>query len=241
MNSWFTIARLLPDTLGVNGSSQNALILGKTLSQMGHQVSVVDINDPADVVSTVDIVCVGSGSRSTVKPAATQLIGLVRVLTEWRNTGAYFFAVGVGWDLLGSHLVVAQDETLPGVGIFPSHATHETPRFAGEVSGVDYQGRRSAGYVNQVGHTTLDSGVTPLVDITHSAKPWEKQDGLVATGLMATRLGGPALSLNPHWALDIAHEVVATRGQTARPTAFHDRVESLAVSARALIDQRLGA
>jgi CobQ-like glutamine amidotransferase family enzyme len=241
MNSWFTIARLLPDTLGVNGSSQNALILGKTLSQMGHQVSVVDINDPADVVSTVDIVCVGSGSRSTVKPAATQLIGLVRVLTEWRNTGAYFFAVGVGWDLLGSHLVVAQDETLPGVGIFPSHATHETPRFAGEVSGVDYQGRRSAGYVNQVGHTILDSGVTPLVDITHSAKPWEKQDGLVATGLMATRLGGPALSLNPHWAFDIAHEVVATRGQTARPTAFHDRVESLAVSARALIDQRLGA
>ena len=240
MSSWFTIARLLPDTLGVNGSSQNALILEKTLTQMGHQVSMVDINDPADVVSTVDIVCVGSGSGSSVKPAATQLLGLVRTLTEWRNSGAYFFAVGVGWDILGSHLVLSKDETLPGAGIFPSHATHETPRFAGEVSGVDYQGRRSAGYVNQVGHSILDSGVTPLMDITHSAKPWEKHDGLVASGLMATRLGGPALSLNPHWALDIAQAVVSTRGQAASPTEFHDRVEKLAVSARALIDQRLG-
>lgn len=241
MSSWFTIARLLPQTLGINGSSQNALILEKTLSQMGHQVSVVDINDPADLVSTVDIVCVGSGSGSSVKPAATQLIGLVRALTEWRHAGAYFFAVGVGWDLLGSHLVLSEGETLPGVGVFPSHATHETSRFAGEVSGVDYQGRPSAGYVNQVGHSTLDSGVSPLVTISHSSKPWETQDGLIAHGLMATRLGGPALSLNPHWALDIAQAVVASRGLTAQPTAFHDRVESLAVSARALIDQRLGA
>jgi CobQ-like glutamine amidotransferase family enzyme len=240
VSSWFTIARLLPQTLGINGSSQNALILEKTLSNMGHQVSVVDINDPADLVSTVDVVCVGSGSGSSVKPAATQLIGLVRALTEWRNAGAYFFAVGVGWDLLGSHLVLSHDETLPGVGIFPSHATHEVPRFAGEVSGIDYQGRPSAGYVNQVGASTLDSGVSPLVSITRSAKPWEGHEGLVSDGLMATRLGGPALSLNPHWALDIAQSMMASRGQTAHPTAFHDRVERLAISARALIDQRLG-
>jgi len=241
VTSWFTIARLLPTSLGVNGSSQNAVVLEKTLSHMGHNVSVVDVNDVADVVSTVDIVCVGSGSGSSVAPAATQLLGLVRTLKQWRDSGAYFFAVGTGWDLLGSHLVLSDDVTLPGAGIFPSSADHRTPRFAGEVTGVDYRGRASSGYVNQVGSSALNEDVEPLLEVTHSASPWTATDGLVGERLMATRLGGPALSLNPHWALDIVTEVLASRGEAARPTDFHDRVEAHASSARALIGQRLGA
>lgn len=239
MSSWFTVARLLPTILGANGSSHNAEIVAATLGQMGHEVSVIDINEPADVVSTVDIVCVGSGFGSSVKPAATQLIGLVRALKDWREHGTYFFAVGTGWDLLGSHLVLGDQETLPGAGIFPSSADHRTPRFAGEVSGVDYRGRPTAGYVNHVGSHVLDPGALPLVSIRHSAGPWTQTDGVVGPGLMATKLGGPALALNPHLALDIAEKVLASRGLALEPGAFHDRVDSLARSARALIDERL--
>lgn len=239
MSSLFTVVRLLPDILGANGSSRNAEIVATTLAEMGHEVSVMDVNEPGDVVSAVDIVCVGSGFGSSVKPAATQLIGVVRALKQWREQGSYFFAVGTGWDLLGSHLVLSDGETLPGAGIFPSHADHTTPRFAGDVSGDDYRGRPTAGYVNQVGSNELGPGVSPLVTIRHSSAPWAHSDGLVGPGLMATKLGGPALALNPHLALDIAQSVLASRGQKAQPGEFHDRVDALARAARALIDERL--
>lgn len=241
MTEWFTIARVLPRTLGLNGSAANAEVVQASLRALGHEVSMVDVHSPSDVVSSVDLVCIGSGSGSSLRPAATALIGLIRPLTQWQSSGAWFFAVGQGWDLLGRHCVMSADETIPGVGILPSWADLSGDRFAGEVAGVDYRGRPSAAYINQVGVSTLDEGVAPLWSIEAAAGEYASSDGLVADRLMATRAGGPALALNPHWCFDIVTGLLASRGLTARPSEFHDRVAAAAANARATIQERLGS
>jgi len=241
VSSWFTIARILPGILGLNGSAANAGIIAKALEQQGHKVSIVDIESPADTISTVDVVCVGSGSGSQIRPAATELIGLVRALTLWQQQGAWFFAIGTGWDLLGRQLTLADGEQLPGAGIFPSVAEHHTGRFAGEVAGVDYRGRPSAGYINQVGHSTLEEPGRALLDITHQSAPYPSAEGLVGPQMMATRVGGPALALNPHWRDDIVEGLLSARGLSYQPTDFDHRVGEAAAHARAKITGRLSS
>ncbi len=119
MTQWFTIARVLPERLGLNGSSASAEILAKSLREMGHEVSVVDVHGPADAPGSVDIVTMGSGSSSQVSPAATELIGLVRVFSQWKKSGAQWVAIGMGWDLLGESLITADGDSVPGAGVFP--------------------------------------------------------------------------------------------------------------------------
>ncbi len=240
MTSWFTIARVLPAMLGVNGSAASAEIVGTALRRMGHEVSIIDIHSPGDVVRTVDFVAVGSGSGSSTGPAATELMGLVPALRSWQDQGAWFFAVGTGWDLLGHHVVVASGDVIPGVGVFPSSADHQSGRFSGEVSGLDYKSRETAGYINQVGHSTLDDGVQALWNIDKAAGEYPVAEGLVAGPLMATRLGGPALSLNPHWVDDIVAGMLTARGLAPLATDFHERVDGLAARARGAINARLG-
>lgn len=239
MTSWFTIARIVPEYLSLNGSAANAEIIAASLRALGHDVTVIDVNDPSHAVSSVDLVCIGSGSGSSLRPAATALIGLVRIMTQWRNSGAQIFAHGMGWDLLGTHIVLADGEKLPGCGLFPSSADLRVPRFAGEVSGIDYQGRESAGYVNHVGRSTLEEGTQALCSIELSSDETIRNDGLVTESLMATRIGGPALALNPHWSRDIVTRMLASRGLTFQPTEFHARVDHAAEQARALIRARL--
>lgn len=239
MSEWFTIARLLPAHLGLNGSAANAEIVARSLRELGHDVTIVDVNDPSEVVSSVDLVCVGSGSTSQLRPAATALLGLVRTLNQWRSSGAFVFANGMGWDLLGRHVLAADGDEIPGCGVFPSTADLRVPRFSGEVAGRDYLGRSFAGYVNQVGSSTRDEGVSALGRIELSAGNYPPDEGLIGERVMATRVGGPALALNPHWCNDIVSDLVASRGLTFAPTAFHDRVRLAAENARALIVERL--
>ena len=241
MTQWFTIARVLPQRLGLNGSSSSAEILAMTLRQMGHEASIVDIHGPADAPSTVDVVTIGSGSTSQLAPAATDVIGLVRTFQHWKNSGAHWVSIGMGWDLLGESLITADGDKVPGAGIFPSRADFRAGRFSGEVRGIDLAGRESAGYINQVGTPELMGDAEPLMMLQGAPEGWPEQEGLRVPHMLATRLGGPALALNPHWVLDIVTDVLASRGLQPQLTDFHTRVESAAARARALIVGRLSS
>jgi len=239
VSSWFTIARLLPDMLSLNGSGAQAELVAMSLRKMGHNVSLIDVNQVAEATGTVDLVCVGSGSGSTLRPAATQLLSLARNLTAWHREGAWFFSVGTGWDLLGTHIATVEGDTLPGAGIYPSFADHTGGRFRGEVSGRDYADRPFAGYINQVGTTVLQDGAKPLGHVTSSAAPHPGPEGILATRAMGTRLGGPALALNPHWLNDLVVGLLTQRGLLPAPTDFHQRIDQVATRARGLIEARL--
>jgi len=239
MTQWFTIARILPRRLGLNGSSASAEILAQTLRAMGHEVSVVDVWGPDDVPSAVDIVTLGSCSTSAVAPALTELISLVRIFHRWKETGVMWVAEGMSWHLLGEALITAGGDTVPGAGVFPSTADHRPSRFSGEVQGTDHRGRRCAGYINQFGSAELLEGVKPLLTFDDPPEGLSPHDGLVGENLFATTMGGPALALNPHWAMDIVTSVLGSRSLSPEPGDFHTRVEVAAERARELIHLRL--
>lgn len=241
MSQWFTIVRLLPKRLGLNGSGASAEIVAKIIRESGHEVAVVDCNAVDEAPAVADLVTAGSTSSSHIVPAANEMLGLVRSLDSWRRCGAYWLAVGAGWDLLGEKITLAAGEVIPGAGIFPSESDYRAGRFIGEVQGIDYRGRFSAGYLNQVGSTVLHSGVEPLLAIDAPQEGWASYDGLRGNRFFATRLGGPALALNPHWASDVAEELLSSRGLPFERSQFHDRLEDLADRARQQIAQRLGS
>lgn len=241
MTQWFTIARVIPERLGLNGTTASAEILAMTLRHRGHEVSIVDIHGPADAPSTVDIVTIGSGSSSQIAPAATDLISLVRLFQAWKQSGSHWVAIGLGWDLLGESLLTEQGDAVPGAGIFPSRANHQLGRFSGEVQGLDYRGRQSAGYINQLGSTELLEGVEPLLSLENPPEGWPKSEGLRGDHFFATRLGGPALALNPHWAQDIVTEVLVSRGLSPEIGPPQERIELAARRTREQIAKRLGA
>jgi len=145
----------------------------------------------------------------------------------------------MGWDLLGEALITAEGDAVPGAGVFPSRADYRTGRFTGEVRGVDFLGRESAGYMNQVGTTELSDPQTPLWTLENAPEGWPVTEGIRSQHLFATRLGGPALALNPHWAMDIATDVLASRGLAPESGDFHRRVEEAASQARQKITSRL--
>ncbi|MFM1952961.1 MAG: hypothetical protein RL187_170 [Actinomycetota bacterium] len=239
MSQWFTIARIVPERLGLNGTAASGEILAATLRHRGHQVSLVDVHGPEGAPSTVDIVTLGSTSTSQIAPTTTELISLVRIFQSWKDQGAWWVGIGVGWDVLGTHITLSDGERLPGAGIFPTSADHRPGRLMGEVVGTDYRGRPSAGYVNQVGVSELGDGVVPLMDFTGAPDGFPSTDGAVGERLWGTRLGGPALALNPHWSADIVSGVLASRGLSSAPSEFDERVEDVASKARSLIENRV--
>ena len=239
MSSWFTIARVLPTHLGINGSGANAEIVAVALRRLGHHVALLDVDSPSDLVSTVDLVCIGSGSGSTLRPAATDMMSLLGALSQWKDEGAWFFGVGTGWDLLGQTLTLPDGTEMQGAGVFPSVADHRAGRFSGEIAGTDYRGRPSAGYVNQVGTTELSGGVEPLMKVRSSSSDYPAVEGLVGPSMMATKLGGPALALNPHWLEDIVRGLLHTRGLSYHPHYFQSQVKHAAEQARIAIEARL--
>ncbi len=240
MTSAIVIARVLPDILGINGSAANADILAVTLDRMGIPAMVVDVRELGDQATTPDVVCSGSGSTSGLRPALTALVPLAKTLTDWAEDGVCFLAVGMGWDVLGKDITLPDGQVLPGVGLYPSSADYTSGRYSGEVFGVDYRGRETSGYINQVGQSSLHDG-SALMTVTHSATPHPPEEGIVAGQLYGTRLGGPVLSLNPHLRDDIIDHVAARRGLSLpEPGDFHARTHDLARKARQAIASRLG-
>ena len=245
MSNPVVIARLLPELLSINGSSANADILAATLGRMGHAVEVVDVTDVGQAAITPDLVSVGSGSTSALHTALTALIPMAPRLHNWAKAGVSFVAIGMGWDVLGQDITFDTGEVQPGGGLFPSSADYRPGRFAGEVAGKDYLGRDTAGYINQLGVSTLHRG-QPLMSISHQSAPIHHGEGIVEGVLMGTKLGGPLMSLNPHLRDDVVNQVLARRGLSGVGACvtpgfpeFHARTHDLARAAREAIVARL--
>jgi CobQ-like glutamine amidotransferase family enzyme len=131
------------------------------------------------------------------------------------------------------------------MGIYPTTADYRPGRFAGEVAGTDYRGRETAGYINQVGTSARHDG-QPVFTIIRCAKPIAAEEGIVCGPLFGTKLGGPALSLNPHLRDDVVDAILARRSlgsvaDCAAPgfTEFDARVKQSASRAREGILHRL--
>jgi CobQ-like glutamine amidotransferase family enzyme len=244
------IVRILPELLRLNGSLGNAEVLQARLNWWGVEAQFHDVHAGENLPGYADIVVLGSGTSSALATAAAEL-------TRWRDgshriteQGGLWCGFGLGGDLLGHTVSSSTGETHQGLGLTPVVARLGGPRFSGEVSGRDPQGRVVAGYLND--HTTREgSGVSPLISLDiHEKTPWSGYtavneegtlfEGVYQDGLWVSALSGPLLALNPGLADDILHSWASRQDTTLpEPTAAHQLADSRAEKARqAILDRR---
>jgi CobQ-like glutamine amidotransferase family enzyme len=128
-------------------------------------------------------------------------------LSDLNEAGVPILAVGAGWELLGKSLELVNGSIVETLGFFPSKSRHVPVRASCESYGHDFKGNLTAGYSNHSAEIELEEGVSPLVSLlagngnsSITDAKTRSDEGLIHSNLMASRLNGPLLPLNPHLA-----------------------------------------
>ena len=242
-----TLVRLLPDTLNLNGSLGNAEVLATRMRWWGADVDVRDVTRDGAPGEAPDLVVIGHGTSSMVTPAGEAISRWREILKGWFDAGTHWFGAGLGGDLLGASVAIDRAaEPIEGVGVSDVRTTLRAHRASTEVSGLDYQGREVAGYLNDAAIRDSHDSKPLMSFLPVPSESWqgangEQGEGVVSERVWVTAVSGPFLALNPHVADDIIDSVLSSRGmERPEPTDSHRRVDSAAETARAWIRSRVG-
>ena len=210
---------LFPAQLGQNGEAGNLNCLTQRLSWAQHQSSVQIFDGSAPVPTKIDAVFIGSGTLAGALEALGKLGDQASALRELALSGIPFFAVGLGWEILGQSIKLLDGTTIPGAGVFPSRSTRVNRQASVECFGYDSNGTLTTGYANHSSEIEIFSDAKALIQLASgfgnssllSAKQ-RPDEGLISGNLMAARLNGPILPLNPHIADQFLSLVAAKSG-----------------------------
>jgi CobQ-like glutamine amidotransferase family enzyme len=221
---------LFPKQLGLNGETGNLDCLVQRLSwaDIDSQVEVFD--GSGSFPEQIDAVFIGSGTLAGATAALETLAPHSSKLLSLAESGVPVLALGLGWEILGKSITLTDGRVLQGVGVFPSRSIRTKERASAECFGFDRAGTLTTGYANHSANMELFEDASPLIELragygnssTLDAKQ-RSDEGLVSSNLMAARLNGPLLPLNPHLA-DRFLEAVAKK------SGFEYRQESKAAS-----------
>ena len=208
---------LYPYQLGLNGERGNLDCLQTRLKWAGVDSSRHEVSSEIDLPKSVDAVFIGSGTLSGALEALELMRPYQNKLRELAKDGVPILALGLGWEILGQEVKLLDGSLVPGAGIFPSRSTRVEKRASCEAFGFDNQGNLTAGYANHASDIELLNGAKPLIELASGygnssqvRAPEVSGEGLAFENLMAARLNGPLLPLNPHLA-DAFLDLVAQR------------------------------
>jgi CobQ-like glutamine amidotransferase family enzyme len=238
---------LLPSQLGLNGETGNLDCLVQRLKWAGVDSKVQIFDGTGHVPSDPDAIFIGSGTLAggiealeALRPAASNLVKLA-------EAGVPFLALGLGWEILGKSITLTDGKVLEGLGIFPSKSERTTERASSECFGFDDAGSLTTGYANHSSEIELLEGARPLIELVagfgNSSRTDAKKradEGLVFGNLIAARLNGPLLPLNPHLAdrfLEIVTKKSGVSYQQSSELAI--QADGFAYKAREELKQRL--
>jgi CobQ-like glutamine amidotransferase family enzyme len=238
---------LFPAQLGLNGETGNLNCLVQRLSWAGLDSEIQSFDGRGDLPATPDAVFIGSGTLAGAIEALEALRPHSANLRKLAKDGVPFLALGLGWEILGSSITLTDGQVLEGIGIFPSKSVRTFERASAECFGFDQFGNLTTGYANHSSELELLDGSSPLIELKegfgNSSRDNAKKvsgEGLVFENLMAARLNGPLLPLNPHLA-DRFLETVTQRSTVSyqQRSEFAKEADGFALKAREELKQRL--
>jgi CobQ-like glutamine amidotransferase family enzyme len=240
---------LFPNQLGLNGETGNLNCLVQRLTWAGveSEIQVFDGNGPLPAEPAA--VFIGSGTLAGAIEALEALRPEAPNLLRLAESGVPFFALGLGWEILGQSIVLTDGQKLQGIGVFPSRSQRTSGRASAESFGFDELGNLSTGYANHSSEIELLEGAKALIQLHEGygnssleSAANRADEGLVFENLMAARLNGPLLPLNPHLA-DRFLEMVAKRsGLIYRQTSeLAKEADGFALNAREELRRRLAS
>ena len=241
------IVHLFPDQLGLNGERGNVECLKSRLRWAGVDSSVHEVSAMSDLPSNVHAVFIGSGTLSGALEALELMRPFGKSMNDLASSGTPMLALGLGWEILGQEITLLDRSQVSGLGVFPSKSRRVDKRASSESFGFDQSGNLCAGYANHSAEITLLDDSEPLIQLSSgfgnnsSANASEAPgEGLVWKNLMAARLNGPLLTLNPHLA-DAFLKMIATNSNFGyvQQSDQAREVDELSLKARESIQKRL--
>lgn len=238
---------LYPYQLGLNGEQGNLDCLQTRLGWAGIESARHEVTAERDLPKSIDAVFIGSGTFSGAMEALELIRPYQARLRQLAAEGVPILALGLGWEILGQEIKLLDGTRVQGAGVFPSRSTRVEERASCEAFGFDVQGNLTAGYANHSSEIELLDGAKTLIELVsgygNSSRykaPKVSGEGLVAKNLIAARLNGPLLPLNPHLADSFL--VMVTRRSGFEYTQASDeakQVDQYALNARTDLKKRL--
>lgn len=198
----FTILHLYPETLKFNGEAGNVLALKERATKSGLSVTVraADVAQPLPKTRP-NLVFIGSGTLQATLTAAKDLATKESQLHQWVNAGTKILAVGTGFDLVASQLILLDGTAVRGLGM-----TNTTHRVTGEhLVGEVVASEGIAGFINTDREIVRgDSGFElGVVEASDEKSLVGYVDGYRDGKVWGTNIQGPFLPMNPKFADEI--------------------------------------
>jgi CobQ-like glutamine amidotransferase family enzyme len=238
---------LFPSQLGLNGESGNLDALVARLKWAGVESKIEEFDGSGSIASNIDAVFIGSGTLAGALEALELVEGQALKLRELATDGVPFLALGLGWEILGESIELLDGRTVAGVGIFPSRSQRVAIRASSESYGYDQSGNLTTGYANHSSEIELLNNAQPLISLksgfgNSSSKSAREVpgEGLLDGNLMAARLNGPLLPMNPHLADQFLAIAAKKSGFSYQQVSEEAKIaDEYAAIARAELSQRL--
>ena len=238
---------LFPSQLGLNGETGNLDALVARLKWSGVESTVLEFDGSGSIASNIDAVFIGSGTLAGALEALELVQGQAAKLRDLAADGVPFLALGLGWEILGESIELLDGRTVAGVGIFPSRSQRVANRASSESYGYDQSENLTTGYANHSSEIELLGKAQPLVLLkagfgNSSSKSAREVpgEGLLDGNLMAARLNGPLLPMNPHLADQFLANVAKKSGFSYEQLSEEAKIaDGYAGMARVELKQRL--
>jgi CobQ-like glutamine amidotransferase family enzyme len=238
---------LFPSQLGLNGEAGNLDVLVARLKWAGIDSKIETFDGSGSIDSGFDAVFVGSGTLAGALEALELLEPQASKLQALAESNIPFLALGLGWEILGESMELLDGRTVAGIGVFPSRSQRIAERASAESYGFDQAGNLTTGYANHSSEIELLNDSQPLISLEagfgNSSRQSAKQrsdEGLLNQNLMAARLNGPLVALNPHLADQFLAIVSSNSGFTYQQISAEAKIaDAYAENARAELRDRL--
>ncbi|MBP3388306.1 MAG: hypothetical protein J6K98_00360 [Clostridia bacterium] len=209
------VLHLYPDLMSLYGSYANLAMLTRTLSALGHTVSVEPVALGAEVDFTdAALIFMGAGTERARTAALEDARRYREALFAAFEAGTPLLFVGTALELLGREIVTASGESVPGLCLADFTVTEGKRRIVGDVLGeTALYADPVVGYMNKC--TTLTGVHTPLLtrcalgfgnESEGDAEGWQEKNGF------GSQLTGPLLVKNPAMLQAVAAALLTYKG-----------------------------
>jgi CobQ-like glutamine amidotransferase family enzyme len=207
-----TILQLYPRDMNIYGDFGNVLVLQRRLEWYGYDVKLKTYN-PGDTFSMdADIIVGGGGQDSGQGIIQTDLLAIGPKLKELADTGVPMLMICGLYQLFGKFFKTANDEVIPGIGLFNIETYGKSERLIGNIITVSDEFGEIIGYENHSGQTYLAPGVKPLGHVSVGAgnNMNDTTEGARYKNVIGSYMHGSLLPKNPAIA-DFLIEKAVTR------------------------------
>ncbi|MBQ1521722.1 MAG: hypothetical protein IIZ74_03070 [Erysipelotrichaceae bacterium] len=225
---------LYHDLMNLYGDNGNIRVLERYLRDQGCEVKTDrrSLNDVFDL-RDYDFIYCGCGTERNRNEALKDLLKHQNELAESYEKGTVILFTGISWQMLGKHIVTADNQKLDGIGLFDFTVTEQSKkRYTGDVlSRTDMFEEIFVGFINRCSRVEgLDEPFMKIEKVIGNIP--DKTDGIHRKNLFGISLNGPVLVKNPHFARYIVrllvkdyHEMDYYNERKSYETTIHELTE----------------